>query len=117
MQKITIKNFGPIDDVELEVKNFMVFIGPQASGKSTISKAIYFFKSLKDDLLKYVLEYIDTDRKYIGNPMIKGIRSKFISFWGYPYKYSSLYLKYVFNEDVYVIIKIKDQPKLYGLVF
>ncbi|HLC15476.1 MAG TPA: AAA family ATPase [Thermodesulfovibrionia bacterium] len=109
MQKITIKNFGPIDDVELEVKNFMVFIGPQASGKSTISKAIYFFKSLKDDLLKYVLEYIDTNRKYIGNPMIKGIRSKFISFWGYPYKYSSLYLKYVFNEDVYVIIKIKDQ--------
>jgi AAA15 family ATPase/GTPase len=109
MQKITIKNFGPVEDVELEVKNLMIFIGPQASGKSTISKAIYFFKSLKEDLLKYVLEYIDTDKEYIGNPMIKGIRNKFISIWGYTYKYSSLYLKYVFNEDVYVIIKIKDK--------
>ncbi|MFK7948849.1 MAG: AAA family ATPase, partial [Saprospiraceae bacterium] len=34
MQKLIIKNFGPIKDVKLEIKDFMVFIGPQASGKS-----------------------------------------------------------------------------------
>lgn len=45
MQKIIIKNFGPIKDVELEIRDFMVFIGPQASGKSTIAKLVYFFKS------------------------------------------------------------------------
>lgn len=29
MQKLIIHNFGPLQNVELEVKDFMVFIGPQ----------------------------------------------------------------------------------------
>ncbi|GAB4408515.1 MAG: hypothetical protein OHK0039_11670 [Bacteroidia bacterium] len=56
MQKISIRNFGPIDEIDLEIKDFMVLIGPQASGKSTIAKLIYFFKSLDQDLLEYLLE-------------------------------------------------------------
>ena len=51
MQKIEIKNFGPIKELKLEIKDFMLFIGPQASGKSTIAKTIFFFKSLSDDLV------------------------------------------------------------------
>ncbi len=47
MHKIQIKNFGPIKDFKADIKDCFVFIGPQGSGKSTISKAIYFFKSLK----------------------------------------------------------------------
>jgi predicted ATP-dependent endonuclease of OLD family len=44
-QYITIKNFGPIKNVEkMEVKDFMVFIGERATGKSTIAKLIYFFR-------------------------------------------------------------------------
>lgn len=48
MQKISIKNFGPIKNVQLEIKDFMLFIGPQATGKSTIAKLIYFFKELEE---------------------------------------------------------------------
>lgn len=55
MERIVIKNFGPIKDVDLEVNDFMIFIGPQASGKSTIAKLIYFFKALKHDFPEYVL--------------------------------------------------------------
>lgn len=44
MQRIVIKNFGPIKDVDIPIHDFMIFIGPQASGKSTIAKAIYFFR-------------------------------------------------------------------------
>jgi hypothetical protein len=36
-QKVTLRPFGPLRDVEIDVKDFMVFIGPQASGKSTLS--------------------------------------------------------------------------------
>jgi predicted ATPase len=43
-EKIFIKNFGPLKQVELDIKEVMVFIGPQASGKSTIAKLIHFFK-------------------------------------------------------------------------
>ncbi len=42
-EKIIIKNFGPLKQLELDLKEIMVFIGPQASGKSTIAKLIYFF--------------------------------------------------------------------------
>ena len=49
MQKIVIRNFRQISQAELEVKDFLFLIGEQASGKSTIAKLIYFFKSLKQD--------------------------------------------------------------------
>ena len=33
MQKIYIKNFGPVEEVEIELKKMMILIGEQASGK------------------------------------------------------------------------------------
>lgn len=47
--KLTIKNFSCIRFAELEVKNFNILIGPQASGKSLISKLLYFYNTLKVD--------------------------------------------------------------------
>jgi len=47
MQKLIIDNFKQITHAEIEVKDFLLLIGPQASGKSTIAKLIYFFKSLQ----------------------------------------------------------------------
>ncbi len=40
MATLTVKNVGPIREVELEVKKYTVFIGPQGSGKSTLAKLI-----------------------------------------------------------------------------
>lgn len=40
MQKLTIKNIGAINLVEFEVNRINVFMGPQSSGKSTISKIL-----------------------------------------------------------------------------
>ena len=50
MQKLTIKNLGPISDCSIEIRDFMVFTGPQASGKSTLAKSIFFFNHLKNIL-------------------------------------------------------------------
>ena len=38
--QLTIKNFGPLSNIDLEMKDIMVFIGPQASGKSTLAKML-----------------------------------------------------------------------------
>ena len=46
MQRIIVKNFGPLKDIDLEIKDYMVFLGPQASGKSTLAKLIYGFKEV-----------------------------------------------------------------------
>jgi len=48
MEKIIIKNFGPIKDVELEIKDINVFIGSTSSGKSTVAKLIAIFKDSAD---------------------------------------------------------------------
>ena len=43
---LTIKNFGPIKEAELDLKRFNVFIGKQGEGKSTIAKLIAIFQNL-----------------------------------------------------------------------
>lgn len=45
-EKLIIRNFGPIKDVELDIKKFNVFIGQQASGKSTVAKVLAIFRRL-----------------------------------------------------------------------
>lgn len=50
MQKLTITNLGPVSNCIIEIKDFMVLTGPQASGKSTIAKSIFFFNNLKNIL-------------------------------------------------------------------
>jgi predicted ATP-dependent endonuclease of OLD family len=40
-ERLIVKNFGPLKDVDIELKDIMVFIGPQASGKSTLAKILY----------------------------------------------------------------------------
>lgn len=54
MQKIVIRNFGPIQEATIELKGLTVLIGEQASGKSTVAKLIYFFKTFKNDLFNLV---------------------------------------------------------------
>ncbi len=45
MEKILIKNFAGIKEIELEANTINLIIGPQASGKSIIVKLLFFFKS------------------------------------------------------------------------
>jgi ABC-type cobalamin/Fe3+-siderophores transport system ATPase subunit len=37
---LKIKNFGPIKDIEIELRPFTIFIGPNSAGKSTLCKVI-----------------------------------------------------------------------------
>lgn len=43
--KLIVKNFGPIENARLNLRNVNVFIGPQASGKSTLAKLYTICKS------------------------------------------------------------------------
>lgn len=42
MKRLTIRNFGPIDEVVIELKRINVILGPQSSGKSTVLKVACF---------------------------------------------------------------------------
>lgn len=42
MKHLTVRNFGPITEAELELKRYNLFIGQQSSGKSTLLKIASF---------------------------------------------------------------------------
>ena len=86
MRHLSIHNFGPLKDVELDIKDYGIFIGPQASGKSTITKLIYYFLSLKEDIKQYIIEVIANGKRI--NPhngeinIMKKHRAKFVQLFG-----------------------------------
>ncbi len=53
MEKIKIEKFQAIS-AEIEIRKLVVIIGEQASGKSTVAKLVYFFKSLGDEYIESI---------------------------------------------------------------
>lgn len=46
MATLTIREFSCVDEADIQLSQLTVLIGPQASGKSVISKLIYFFNDI-----------------------------------------------------------------------
>ena len=99
MAKIIIKNFRAIDYAEIEIKPFTVIIGEQASGKSTISKLVYFFETNfyifnKILLINYFDQFIESNeinldkidfhsvKQKVANSYRNEFRLKFNKFFG-----------------------------------
>ncbi|MCA9937148.1 MAG: AAA family ATPase [Anaerolineales bacterium] len=110
MQNLTIENFGPIKQAEIEIRSVLVFIGPQASGKSTISKAIYFFKSLRDDLFRYLLDILNGIEEapappgYSLSQFGRRARDKFLGIYGPVAHFALMRLYYDYGNGVYVAV-------------
>ncbi|WP_347068801.1 AAA family ATPase [Flavobacterium sp. WV_118_3] len=113
MQRIEIKNFGPIKELDLEIQDFSLLIGPQASGKSTIAKTIFFFKSLNDDLVKYFIDALDKNefKKHFNNSYGKIVRQKFLDYFGASTHLNSLQLKYYYSDDIWISITLETNHK------
>jgi len=70
MERLKVKNFLAIKEADFEVKKFNVIIGKQATGKSTLTRLIHFFReSLKECLdsmaLLGILNYGNSNFKKI----------------------------------------------------
>lgn len=137
MQKISIENMGPIRSLSVSLnKEIDIIIGPQASGKSTFAKIIYFCKKIRD----YYIEYMSNNFNFIKNNdkelylnFSKFIRMKFMGFFGTTkhmdkfcinYNYSETksvkiyldnrYVKVVFSEELKKLIQ-ESLKKFYDL--
>ena len=115
MQRIEINKFGPIDKCSLNIEEFMVFTGQQASGKSTIAKSIFFFKNIKN-LLSFLVKKriftVDEIKAPLKNRLIKEIRLNFLqvfgSTWAMP---SDMSLFYSYSDDLFIKISLKEGDK------
>jgi predicted ATP-dependent endonuclease of OLD family len=108
-QRLIIHQFGPITDIDIDVNDILVFIGSQASGKSTVSKAIFFFKSLKDDLYRYYLDCYNQNK--FNDPILgfyKLIKQKFIKIYGYTVQPHNTKITYRYNDEIEISIEASE---------
>lgn len=117
--KIEIKYLGPVQELEMDIKDFNLLIGEQATGKSTVAKAIYFFRIIKSTLTDYLCQVYDT-ALYNGNDVSDGfnkvlkkeLKSIFISLFGYSWDLDKrLYLKYEYASGIWIDVKLNKNGK------
>ena len=60
-EKIAIKNFSVLKNIELELNKINILIGEQATGKTLIAKLVYFFKTFSDILLDTLIKEMSKD--------------------------------------------------------
>ena len=118
MHKMTIDKLGPIGHAELIDNKYMVFIGSQASGKSTIAKAMYFFRTIKDDILLMMIKKstgstvdVDTNEKFLTS-VNRLLREKFLGIFGSSRAMDKyMQLEYRYNEATYIKIALDKDSK------
>lgn len=118
MHKLIIHKLGPIQHCELTCSQFMTFTGFQASGKSTIAKAVYYFRTIKNDIYSILEDialtvYSDSGQSKNISPkkyLTDFLREKFLrvfgSSWGMDNEMS---IEYYFSEECFVKVNLKEE--------
>ena len=114
MQRIEIRNLGPIKNIDMDVNDFNLIIGEQATGKSTIAKAVYYFRYIKTILTDYLCQLYDAgtyNDKEVNGGFEKSVRKElkytFVSLFGYSWDLDkNLSLKYYYTADRWISIKL-----------
>ncbi len=129
MQKISISNLGPVKRCELEINDFTVFTGPQASGKSTIAKSIFFFKNIKNILFEQVKKKClfqhsiaeESLNLSLKNYIEREIRSNFLQTFGTTWHMDTdLNLTYHYTDETWIEISLRaefDSPNYIWIDF
>ncbi|CAH0994448.1 hypothetical protein EMA8858_00558 [Emticicia aquatica] len=103
MQRIIVKNFGPLKDIDLEIKDYMVFLGPQASGKSTLAKLIYFGKDLQSIIFRFFSYFeLQTESEFNLDGLFNYIRRELFSV--IEKNNSHFEIEFYFEEKTYIKI-------------
>ena len=99
---------GPIQECEMNIDDFTVLTGVQASGKSTIAKAIFFFRTIKDDIYDAVIKQsINSNELSLKNQILRNLRSKFLQIFGTSKAMkNNLYMNYRYSNKTSIEIKL-----------
>lgn len=109
---IEIRHLGPIEECSLTLTDYTVFTGPQSNGKSTVAKAIYFFRTVKQDILHIMMQggpqAIASGKDALWVPVFKSwMKDKFMqlfgSSWAMP---DDMMMQYTYKKDVYIRVTL-----------
>ncbi len=111
MQKLIINHFGPIEYCEIDIDDFLVLTGPQASGKSTVAKSIFYFNHLKDILFQYIVKQHNKMALFtiqsFKKAFLNEIRNAFVQSFGEGAGDVSSLLEYTYDNGRNIRIKFK----------
>ncbi len=102
MEKIHIRNFMAIEEADIEINQAVLLIGEQASGKSTIAKLVYFFKTLRDEYIKN-LDKLQSS-KTLQPDLWAEIGHKFYRFFGSIQHLSDFTIEYWYSSTKSVML-------------
>ena len=114
MQKIEINNFGPISNATIQLGKVTLLIGEQATGKSTVSQLVYFFKSLKEDFFSIIFNRIgDIDNEdKLQNAFFREISMKFYSFFGSTNHLENFSIKFYYSTTKTIELSLNPNKTL-----
>lgn len=111
MPRIIINNLGPVNNCDLDLAEFCVLTGPQASGKSTIAKAIFFFRTIKDDCVSlYAKKQMSgAEDDNFTRTLKKYLRGKFMQMFGSSWGMSmDMSMRYEYDKRTFAEITLKE---------
>ena len=103
MQRLYVRDFGPIQSCDIEIQRLTVMTGPQASGKSILAKLIYFFKLAQQYIQSQTLSAVQID---------KWLRSVFLRTFGDLTELSdAMQIRYDFADEQWLEITKGTYPQ------
>ncbi len=120
MQKIYIRNNGPVKYFEMEIEKFNLLIGEQATGKSTIAKSVYYFKTIKTKIIDYLTQIYDSNSyKNVPQENVwfdKAIKSElkniFVKLFGYSWDLNpQFYMRYDYDKELHIQVQLRKGYK------
>ena len=117
MHRLIINKLGPIDHCDLTQSQFAVLTGFQASGKSTIVKSVFYFRTIKDDICSIAEEIalgVHSDESIgdevnLRNRLISRLREKFLRTFGSSWSMDmGMFLEYYYTDDCVIRIYLKE---------
>lgn len=115
--QISIRNLGPVSECNLNLDDFTVLTGRQASGKSTIAKCVYFCRTIKDDILTDALKQKTLFNTVAHNNTAKDpvrrvrsvIREKFLQLFGTSLAMSQdMSIDYFYSDSTWIKVRLSS---------
>ncbi|MCR4936380.1 MAG: ATP-binding protein [Oscillospiraceae bacterium] len=108
IRRITIDNFGAIGSLDLRLdRPLQIVIGPQASGKSTLGKSIYFCRKIRDYFVDFAGEVLKGrfDSEYYLN-FQKFLRNPFMGCFGTTKHMDPFVIRYFYDDAEHKFVAI-----------
>jgi len=114
VHRLTVHHFGPVEDATIDVARFLLFIGPQASGKSTLSKLIYYFLHVRDEVTRFIYEAAEgPESRQLDRMLKKRLRTRFVEFFGPTPQPRDVRIEYRYTENCQLRVALDQAEHKY----